>query len=120
MLGDCGFCHIAKVCSSGHILLPIFVSGTSHQSFWNTSITSCPFNDFHPRFSDYRLHQVQGKKAWASRTGCIVNRLHSEMVSSSDISCEMEICSSNEFVEQVYADIAARGERKVGSAANDS
>src|SRR5271156_15774 len=36
-------------------------------------------------------------------------RLHSEMVSSSDISCEMETCSSNEFVEQVYADITAGG-----------
>jgi len=44
------------------------------------------------------------------------------MVSSSDISCEMETCSSNEFVEQVYADITAVGEgrAKVGSAANDS
>lgn len=42
------------------------------------------------------------------------------MVSSSDISCEMETCSSNEFVEQVYADITAGEESKVGSAANDS
>jgi hypothetical protein len=41
---------------------------------------------------------------------CIANRLHSEMVSTSDISCEMETCSSNEFVEQVYADITAGGE----------
>lgn len=41
----------------------------------------------------------------------IENRLHSEWCLGFNISCEMEKCSSNEFVEQIYADIMAEGEQ---------
>jgi hypothetical protein len=83
-----------------------FVSGTSHHSFWNTSITSCPFNDFHTP-----LFGFTGCTKCMAKSMGIANKLHSEMVSGSNISCEMETCSSNEFVEQIYADIMAEGEQ---------
>jgi hypothetical protein len=49
------FAKIAKVCPSGHILLPISFPALFTIRFGIPVLPLCPFNDFHPRFSDLQV-----------------------------------------------------------------
>src|SRR5947209_2025231 len=114
MLGDCGFATVPRC------------------ALHATYFCRFRFRHFSPFVLEYQydlLSFQQLSPPLFGFTGCtkckakgrgIANKLHSEMVSGSNISCEMETCSSNEFVEQIYADIMAEGPGKIGSAGNDS
>jgi hypothetical protein len=62
MLGDCGFATFAKVCSSGHILLPISFPALFTIRFGIPVLPLVLSTTFTSTFRITGLHQVQGKK----------------------------------------------------------